>query len=315
MMTWDLYRVFVAAVVSRALVLALGLASDWAVADYDTSARWDVPNTSAACVMSDGDEKVVQARRRRARGAAAGSRRSHACRACRKTRWPGRSAAWWRRVNGAGLRRCSCSAHAARHHRAPPPQDGLAWDSLHFLRIAQCGYETEKSFAFFPLLPGTMRGVQSTRACPWRSAQPGAAACHPALCADVARAVLNSLMPALYPRCTLALAGFVVSNCAFVFAALVLYWLGCLTLRDGDMARRAAYFFCFNPASVFYSAVYSESLFAFLTFSGALSLALNRPNRAAIAFFASAAARSNGAQRASLIFCRLRCAARARFGR
>ena len=124
-------------------------------------------------------------------------------------------------------------------------------------------------------------------------------------------------MPALYPRCTLALAGYIVSNCAFVFAALVLYWrvrrdaagaaaaaltwhrarrLGCLTLRDGDMARRAAYLFCFNPASVFYSAVYSESLFAFLTFSGALSLALNRPNRAAIAFFASSAARSNGAR-------------------
>ena len=93
MMTWDLYRVFVAAVVSRALVLALGLASDWAVTDYDTSARWDVPNTSSSCVMSDGDEKVVQARRRRARGAAAGSRRSLTRRARRKTRWPGRSAA------------------------------------------------------------------------------------------------------------------------------------------------------------------------------------------------------------------------------
>ena len=131
-------------------------------------------------------------------------------------------------------------------------------------------------------------------------------------------------MPALYPRCTLALAGFVVSNCAFVVAALVLYWrvrraapgaaavradvararrLGCITLRDGDMARRAAYLFCFNPASVFYSAVYTESLFAFLTFSGALSLALNRPNRAAIAFFASSAARSNGMQARTCFTC------------
>ena len=55
-------------------------------------------------------------------------------------------------------------AHAPR--RLATPQDGLAWDSLHFLRIAQCGYETEKSYAFFPLLPGVMRGVQSTRACP-----------------------------------------------------------------------------------------------------------------------------------------------------
>ena len=71
-------------------------------------------------------------------------------------------------------------------------------------------------------------------------------------------------------------------------------------LRDGDMARRAAYLFCFNPASVFYSAVYSESLFAFLTFSGALSLALGRPYRAAVAVFASSTARSNGAPRPAL---------------
>ena len=42
-------------------------------------------------------------------------------------------------------------------------QGTLAWDALHFLRIAQCGYETEKSHAFFPLLPALMRGVQATR--------------------------------------------------------------------------------------------------------------------------------------------------------
>jgi hypothetical protein len=58
----DLWRVFLAACASRTLVLALALASDWAVDDYDTSARYDVPNTSAGCAMSDGDDKLVQAR-------------------------------------------------------------------------------------------------------------------------------------------------------------------------------------------------------------------------------------------------------------
>ena len=30
----------------------------------------------------------------------------------------------------------------------------VAWDSVWFLKIAQCGYETEQSHAFLPLLPG-----------------------------------------------------------------------------------------------------------------------------------------------------------------
>ena len=30
----------------------------------------------------------------------------------------------------------------------------LAWDSIWMLQIAQCGYDTEQSHAFLPLLPG-----------------------------------------------------------------------------------------------------------------------------------------------------------------
>ncbi len=40
----------------------------------------------------------------------------------------------------------------------------MAWDSLHYQRIAQCGYETEKSHAFFPMLPAVMRATQATGA-------------------------------------------------------------------------------------------------------------------------------------------------------
>lgn len=30
---------------------------------------------------------------------------------------------------------------------------GIVWDSVYFVRIAQCGYEYEQSYAFLPLLP------------------------------------------------------------------------------------------------------------------------------------------------------------------
>jgi phosphatidylinositol glycan class V len=126
------------------------------------------------------------------------------------------------RGGGAALSRvcvaCAC-AHRCAGARADArhAQDGLAWDSLHYLRIAQCGYETEQSHAFFPLLPGAMRAAQATGTLGLRS-------CSLRMRADSAPAALRSLLPALYPRCTLALAGVLISNAAFVLAALALYW-------------------------------------------------------------------------------------------
>ncbi len=74
-MSSPVYRVLQVAVASRAAVLLLALLADAAVQDYDSSARYDVPNTSTRCELSDGDEKQPQARGRRAAPACArGSR-------------------------------------------------------------------------------------------------------------------------------------------------------------------------------------------------------------------------------------------------
>lgn len=32
-------------------------------------------------------------------------------------------------------------------------EDSVVWDSVYFVRIAECGYEYEQSYAFLPLLP------------------------------------------------------------------------------------------------------------------------------------------------------------------
>lgn len=32
-------------------------------------------------------------------------------------------------------------------------ESNIVWDSVYYVRIAQCGYEYEQTYAFFPLLP------------------------------------------------------------------------------------------------------------------------------------------------------------------
>lgn len=57
---------------------------------------------------------------------------------------------------------CVRQSHSRDRGSAPSLQstflDDLApWDSVYFVRIAKCGYETDMVNAFFPLLPAIMR--------------------------------------------------------------------------------------------------------------------------------------------------------------
>lgn len=86
-------------------------------------------------------------------------------------------------------------------HQSPaikgPLDQFITWDSVHFVRIAQCGYEFEQSFAFFPALPLLMRALSDT--------------------------LLWPVSGALGERGTLWLAGVLLSNCAFIASAVFLY--------------------------------------------------------------------------------------------
>ena len=59
-------------------------------------------------------------------------------------------------------------------------------------------------------------------------------------------------------------------------------------------ADYATIFFCFNPASIFYSAVYTESLFAAASFAGMLLVEKQSFWAGVFCFALAAAARSNG---------------------
>ena len=144
------------------------------------------------------------------------------------------------------------------------------WDAAHNLAIARDGYTAERDFAFFPLLPLLVRGLARAL-----RAAPGGARL-------------------LREREALALAAVLVSNAAFVAAARALHRLTALATRDARLARRAALVFCATPAGVFFSAAYTESLFAALGFSALAQLHADRPWRAALLFALATACRANG---------------------
>lgn len=174
------------------------------------------------------------------------------------------------------------------------------WDSVYFVRIAQCGYESDQIFAFFPLLPLVMWiGGKLARAVyagwllgghVWGGGQ----------WADelqVAWAVFGTDTTAAITsveRIGMVWTGLLVNFGAFCVAAMVLYRLGEGVLGDARLAYLAAVLFCFNPASVFYSAVYTESLFGMCTWLG-IWMVLRRRYWVGVGWLAAAGlARSNG---------------------
>lgn len=112
-----------------------------------------------------------------------------------------------------------------------------------------------------------------------------------------------SLLIRVEPLVGLVTVGALISNTAFVVAALLLFRLGRIVLRNevnGEaIALRAALLFCCNPASIFFSVAYTESLFAMFAFGGMYVLAKNSSfnNRllGSLLFGLATFTRSNGA--------------------
>jgi phosphatidylinositol glycan class V len=133
------------------------------------------------------------------------------------------------------------------------------WDGVYFSRIALAGYEYEHYHAFFPL--------------------------YPCLVAVVSRVAHVDVLAS----------GFALSNVCFVLSAVVFHAVSAAVLRSDRLAWAATVLYCFTPASIFMSALYTESLFALLSLLGIASLLLlRRPWLATLAFSLATATRSNG---------------------
>lgn len=143
------------------------------------------------------------------------------------------------------------------------------WDAVYFLDIAEHGYKYEQNMAFFPLLPLSIHTLGLT------------------------------LRPLTLPckitqKSTLLLSAMLINTVAFTMAAVGLYKLTSTIFRSPKLAQKVVVLFCFNPASVFFSAAYSESIFAMAQFWGMLFVENSNHLLAAIMFSLGTAARSNG---------------------
>ncbi len=123
------------------------------------------------------------------------------------------------------------------------------WDAVHYIDIAAQGYQGT-DMAFFPLYPMLVAAVGS---------------------------VLGSHL----------IAGLLISNASFFFGLLFLYKL--LEHEDDrTVARRAIFYVSIFPTAVFFSAVYTESLFFMLTVASFYYLRERKwPLAAMLGFFAA----------------------------
>ncbi|KAH7727788.1 GPI mannosyltransferase [Aphelenchoides avenae] len=150
---------------------------------------------------------------------------------------------------------------------------GLArWDSRQFLHVAEFGYTWEQNLAFFPLFPKVLR---------------------------ILGTALQYLLGPVSLYSAMILAGVVLNNALFIVNGRLLFQLVLKLTGSLKEALIAAYIFCWNPASVFFSSVYSESLYMLLVLSALLFLQQNASNTAqqiVTAFIVSFAflTRSNG---------------------
>lgn len=120
----------------------------------------------------------------------------------------------------------------------------VRWDAQYFIHIALYGYTYENCLAFFPLYPLSIRILAGCLYC-----------------------ILEGFISRYF---VFILSSVVVNFITFVLSASVLYRLSLQVLKHEQLAYKATVLYCVNPASIFFVAPYSETLFSCLTFYGML---------------------------------------------
>lgn len=67
---------------------------------------------------------------------------------------------------------------------------------------------------------------------------------------------------------TLLLCGYIISNISFIISSLILYRITNHIFKDAKYSYITSFIFVFSPSNIFFTSLYTESLFALFTFSG-----------------------------------------------
>lgn len=138
------------------------------------------------------------------------------------------------------------------------------WDGKHFLHISQHGYIYEHSAAFFPLFPFFLR-------------------------------LVHGLVSIFVPDVSYILCAVLVNLILFNIASIYLFKLTMILFGGNKLiSMLSCLFFSINPASVFFTAAYSESLFTTLTLASLYYLFSSCYFLCFILLYLSCLTRSNG---------------------
>lgn len=123
----------------------------------------------------------------------------------------------------------------------------LRWDAQYFVHISIHGYSYENSLAFFPFLPVLVRLISN---------------------------VFTQFLPFLNIYALILLLYIILNSIVFVLAAVTLYKLTYLIFNDSLIGYKTVLLFCYNPASIFFIAPYTECLYSLISFQVMLNCLL-----------------------------------------
>lgn len=114
------------------------------------------------------------------------------------------------------------------------------WDAQYFIHIAQYGYTYENCLAFYPFYPLSVRYF--------------------------AYGLNSAIGTFLNFHSCLLLSATIINICLFLKSADILHQLSLRILKSECRAYKSVILYSINPASIFFSAPYSETLFAWMSF-------------------------------------------------